>query len=398
MKGVLRMAWLHALHHKGATGLLIGCLGLTLLLPGSTRVVVERYGEDLTARARATPLVLGPKGNRFDLTLGALYFSASPLDPVPFALVHEIAAEGDAVPIPISIRFTARERPIVCTSPEYYELRGLKTREGTSPLRIGDATLGARAAERLGLSVGDTLPSDPSALYDLAKPASFGLKIRGTFEPNGTADDEAVFCDIKTAWVLEGIAHGHAETSELPKNLVVARSEGTAGDGSGVGNVALSGALIEHAELNDQNLEDFHVHTGEDRLPLSAIIVIPSDARAETILNTRFNLDEKLQMVRPRQVIDELLAVVFSVRRLIDLISIVLGAATGALTVLVLLLSSRLRARERDTLHRIGCAPKAVARLFGYEILMVVGTSVMLAALGTTAVALFAPTLSSALQ
>ena len=388
MRGVFRMAWLHMAHHRGATALLVGCLGLTLLLPGSTRVVVERYEQDLTARARATPLVLGPKGNRFDLTLGALYFSANRLDPVPFSLVGEIAEEGEATPIPISNRFTARERPIVCTTPEYYELRGLRTVSGTTPLLVGDATIGALAARELGLEVGDTLPSDPTALYDLAKPVSFGLKVRGIFAPNGTADDEAVFCDVKTAWVLEGIAHGHEGTAELDEELVVGRSEG---------NVALSGALIEHAELTDENLEDFHVHTGEENLPLSSILVVPVDERAETILNTRFNLHKTLQMVRPSEVIDELLAVVFGVRRLIDLISLVLGAATVALTILVLMLSSRLRARERDTLHRIGCAPGAVARLFGYEIAMVIGASVLLAMLGTAAVALFAPTLSSTL-
>jgi len=389
MKGVLRLSWLHAWHHKAATGILISCLGLTALLPAATRVVVERYGEDLTARARATPLVLGPKGNRFDLTLGALYFSASSLDTVPYALVREIASEGDATPIPISNRFTARGRPILCTSPEYFALRGLTARTGTPPLRVGDATLGARAAEQLGLAVGDTLPSDPTALYDLSKPASFGLHITGIFEANGTADDEVIFSDVKTAWVLEGIAHGHAKTDELDNNLVVDRS---------AGNVALSGALIEHTEATPENLEDFHVHTGEDRLPLTAIIVLPRDDRADTILNTGFNLREKLQMVRPREVIDDLLTIVFSIRQLIDLISLVLGAATILLTVLVLMLSSKLRARERDTLHKIGCAPGAVARLLGYEILLVLGTSLILASVGTAAVARFAPSLTATMR
>ncbi|MEZ4472556.1 MAG: hypothetical protein R3F60_17540 [bacterium] len=32
----------------------------------------------------------------------------------------------------------------------------------------------------------------------------------GTFEPNGTPDDDGVFVDVKTTWVIAGISHGHA--------------------------------------------------------------------------------------------------------------------------------------------------------------------------------------------
>jgi putative ABC transport system permease protein len=41
-----------------------------------------------------------------------------------------------------------------------------------------------------------------------------------------TPDDLAVFVDIKTAWVIEGIGHGHQDLSrETDGTLIMQRSE-----------------------------------------------------------------------------------------------------------------------------------------------------------------------------
>ena len=57
------------------------------------------------------------------------------------------------------------------------------------------------------------------------------------------------------------------------------------------------------------------------------------------------------------------------------------------LSVIVILLSMRIRAREMNTLNRIGCSRSTVAKLYATEIALVVVFSVLLA-LGATALAL----------
>jgi hypothetical protein len=44
---------------------------------------------------------------------------------------------------------------------------------------------------------------------------AFPLKmpVVGMLEPTGAADDEAIFVDLKTMWVIAGLAHGHQDMS-----------------------------------------------------------------------------------------------------------------------------------------------------------------------------------------
>ena len=40
------------------------------------------------------------------------------------------------------------------------------------------------------------------------------MRVTGVLAATGTADDEAVFADIKTAWLIEGLAHGHDDVAD----------------------------------------------------------------------------------------------------------------------------------------------------------------------------------------
>ena len=39
------------------------------------------------------------------------------------------------------------------------------------------------------------------------------MKVVGVLSPVATPDDEAVFVDVKTAWVIAGLAHGHDDVT-----------------------------------------------------------------------------------------------------------------------------------------------------------------------------------------
>ena len=186
MKGVGHLALRHALHHRGRTLILTLCVSVTVFLPLASAVLVHDYERALVARADATPLVAGARGNRFDLTLMALYFRASALPPIPFGELEPLRAGGEALAIPLHLRFTARGRPIAATSPEYYDVRGLRPERGTRPLRIGDALLGARVARELELGPGDALFSDQRELYDISKPPALKLHVCGVLAPRAT--------------------------------------------------------------------------------------------------------------------------------------------------------------------------------------------------------------------
>ena len=112
--------------------------------------------------------------------------------------------------IPILEKFTARGFPIVGTSLEYFNFRGLRVAQGEGLTRVADCVLGATVAAKLGLQPGDQLTSDPENVFDLAGSYPVILHIKGILAPTGTADDGAIFTDYKTCWCILGIMHGHA--------------------------------------------------------------------------------------------------------------------------------------------------------------------------------------------
>ena len=389
MRGLFFLSWRRLRHDRLRTAVLVLCLAVPIFLPLATRRIVSGYERELVARAASTPLIAGAKGSRFDLVLGALYFRRQDLPPIPWSELLALSAAGEGTCIPLHARFTAQGHPLAGTSPEYFELRGLRPAAGTLPLFLGDAALGAGAARALGLGPGDALFSDPRELYDISKPPALKLRVSGVLAPSGTADDQAVFVDVKTAWILEGLMHGHDAPGKIDDSLVIARGQDA---------VAFSGALIEFNEVTPENLGGFHSHARLEELPLSAVLVVPRDEKAATVMKARVNASEAWQMASPSAVIDELLSFVFRVKALLDACASVLAASTLAMTGLVLLLSARIRAAEMRTLQRLGAARGTVARLYLSEMALVVAASSAVALLGLLLLGLFVPDLGGVLR
>ncbi|MEZ6197451.1 MAG: hypothetical protein R3F20_17270 [Planctomycetota bacterium] len=204
MKGLLLLSWRQLTFHRTRSAILVLALAATIFLPVATQLLVSRYDADLRARAATSPLVAGSKGNRFDLTLATLYFRSADLDVVPFSEYEALRDAGFGVAIPMHLRFTARGRPVVATSPEYFAHRRLRPERGRLPYRIGEVVLGAGVAADLGLGPGDHLFSDQREIYDITKPPALKMPVVGVLGRADGPDDLAVFVDTKTAWVLEG--------------------------------------------------------------------------------------------------------------------------------------------------------------------------------------------------
>ena len=385
MRGIWLLSWRHLCHSRVQTTVLVLSLAVPVFLPLATRTLIDRYEQELGARARQTPLVAGAKGNRFDLVMASLYFREADLDTIPWSQLLRMEDGGLGTPIPVNARHTARERPVVGTTREYFELRGLRPASGTFPLQLGDVMLGATAAQDLGLGVGDHLFSDRRDLYDISKPPALKMSVCGVLEPAGTPDDDVVFVDVRTTWILEGLVHGHDEAAGVDKGLVL----GEKGD-----RIHLSPALLRYNEVTPDNAHTFHYHGRPELLPLSALIVVPPDLKSSTLLKAEFNVSREWQMLVPKDVVDELMGFVFRVKAFLDGYWSVLASTTLLLLVLVVALSMRLRAREMLTLDRIGCSRFTMVRLHAAELGFVGLLSCLLALGGLLLLSLLLPDLS----
>jgi putative ABC transport system permease protein len=371
MNRVLLLAWKYVAYHKVKTAILTICLTLTIVSPLAAHLLIAHFGAAWMARARATPLVVGAKGNRFDLVLKALYFGSARVDAIAMSEVEAIRESGLGMPIPLHLRYTARQYPIVGTSLEYFGFRGLSVARGTLPQRLGQAVLGANVAADLQSGPGDSLFSDQRSLYDITKTYPLKMHIVGVLEEMGTPDDRALFIDVKTAWIIDGITHGHHDVVTVPDEAGILQRTAE--------SVVTDDSIVEYNEVTPENVHLFHTHAEPDALPLSAIIVVPRDVKSATLLKARYNLSKVNRMLVPEAIVEELLGLVFKVKRFFDANFALVTVSTGLFIILIVLLSRRIRRAEMETMSKIGCSRLMAFWLQATELAIVLAMSVVLA-------------------
>jgi len=375
MNGPLYLAWRYLAFHKYKTAVLLTSITVILYLPIGLRVLVEQGSRQLTARAEATPLVLGAKGSSLDLVLNTLYFGSGAPEAIRYQEVTRVAQSGLAGAIPVHTRFHAHRHPIVGTSLEYFRFRGLRLDRGRQVALLGECVLGARAARTLGVEPGDAVVSSPESVFDLAGVYPLKMHVVGVLSHADGPDDDAIFVDVKTSWVIEGLGHGHQDLTRPEAAGSVLKREGD--------NVVGNAAVVEFNEITAENIDSFHFHGGVSDFPVTAVIVVPPDARSSALIQGRFEApDLTVQLVRPSEVMDELLGTILTVQSFVVAGAVILGVATLATACLVFLLSLRLRAREILTLRKIGAARSNVAVVMTSEIVAVLlGGAILAAAL-----------------
>jgi len=186
-------------------------------------------------------------------------------------------------------------------------------------------------------------------VLDLAGQSPLRLNIVGVCDESRSPDDFAVFVDVKTAWVIQGLGHGHQDLSEeaAESNKVLSRSDD---------KIVASPAVESYIEITPENIESFHFHGDVNEFPITSIIAISQSEKAETILEGKYSQERLLQFTKPSTDVRELMSLVFRVKRFFDANAILIGVSTGMLLLLVLMLSLRLRAGEMQTMFQLGCS------------------------------------------
>lgn len=380
MSDVLFLAWRYLRFHWIKSGVMVGSISLVLFLPLGLQVVVRQGADRLTSRASATPLLVGARGSAVDLALSALYFREPTVDPIAFREVTRVNESGLATGIPLHVRFTVGRHRIVGTTIEYMAFRGLRLAKGRAVALLGECVLGARAAQVLEAEVGGHVLSTPAGAFDVAGSYPLKMPVVGILETTGSPDDDIVLTDLKTAWVIAGVAHGHGDVAAPEAEDSVLRREGN--------NVVASPAVLSYTEITPDNIGSFHFHGDPTTFPVDAVIAVPADRRSGVVLRGRYETaGEGVQMVVPLRVIRGLLDTVFSVRDAIVLGSAFVLLATAAIATLVFALSIRLRHQEIETIRKIGGPRRRVRAILLAEILMVVGGAALLSGAMTLAVA-----------
>ncbi|MEM8643654.1 MAG: ABC transporter permease [Pseudomonadota bacterium] len=370
----LYLAYAYLRYHWARSLVLVIVASLIMFVPVATQTLLSTSERALVARGEATPLLLGSRGSQLDLTMSALYFSEERPDPVPMREVESVWDSGLGVPIPVHTAFSSGGFRIVGTTLDYFDFRALPLAEGRGLSLLGDAVIGADVARDLGKAVGDTLVSSPENLFDLDGVYPLEMPIVGVLARTNTPDDGAVFVDIKTAWVIQGIGHGHED--------VVTAADIAAGT-----EALANAAVVQYQRITPENIESFHFHGSQDDFPTSAVIVVPNDIRSATILKGRYlDAEGTTQLIEPAGVIQGLVDRIFRIKSLLDVVTAIIAVAALAAIGLAVFLSYRLRAREIATAVKLGARRGMVLRLLSAETITLLFISGCIATLGAAIV------------
>ncbi|MFQ5990633.1 MAG: ABC transporter permease, partial [Candidatus Methylomirabilales bacterium] len=360
-------------YHRYKTAILVTSITLIVYLPVGLQVLVSQSAEQLTSRADATPLIVGAKGSPLELVLNTLYFESDTPETMRYAEVTRVADSGLATPIPLYTRFRARRHPLVGTTLDYFDFRGLRIASGRNMAMLGECVVGAQVAEALGVEPGEHIVSSPESVFDLAGVYPLKMRVAGVLEFSDSPDDNAIFVDLKTAWIIEGLGHGHQDLAKPGAAGAVLRREGN--------RITANASVVQYNEITAETLDSFHFHGDLAGYPVTAIVAVPPDEKSGVLLRGRYqSKDEISQILKPVGVMNELLSTILTVQSYVVTAVVIVGLSTLATAILVFMLSLRLRRREIETMVKIGGSKLSIWSVLSSEVVVVLFMSVSLAA------------------
>lgn len=373
MKHLLYLTGKYLVYHRWRTTFLVAALTLTVLLPLLIHLLINQYGTYLVERAEQTPAVAGEPGNRYDLVLNVLYFRTRQARTAEYGRQDDLTNTSNTDVIPIYNRFTARDFPVVGTDPAYFSFRDLELKEGNYPALLGDCVLGSEVASSLGKQPGDTLRTDSQNLVNLAGEYPLELNVTGVLETAGTPDDSAIFTDLRTTWVMEGIGHGHASVEEMEQDPYILEREGN--------RVVLGEGITGYQEITPRNVDTFHFHGNSDSYPVTGFLLIPETRKDRDLILAEYDGSDQLMILLPDEVIGELMNLVFRIQQFLNVQFLIILCSTGLFLALITMLIWRIREPEMQTLYHIGASRTALFLLHVLDVLLILMMSLLLALL-----------------
>ena len=205
MKQSFYLALRYIFYYKIRSMVLIAAIGLITFLPNGLQRLIEESEKQMMARADSTPLIIGAKGSSTDLVINTMYFQQEDMETITIQTVETLNQTKLGTAIPLLSGFKARGFPIVGTNLDYFDFRNLHVIQGRNLIFVGECVVGSNVASRLNIAPGDSLISSPENFFDLAGVYPLKMQIVGVLGRSDTPDDNAVFTDLKSNWVIMGL-------------------------------------------------------------------------------------------------------------------------------------------------------------------------------------------------
>ncbi|MDR9367243.1 MAG: FtsX-like permease family protein [Balneolaceae bacterium] len=186
--------------------LALGIATITILL-----LFNHQFRNNLTQNAEGIDVVVGAKGSPIQLILSSVYHIDSPtgnisLEETQKILNHPMVEEA----IPLALGDSHQGYRIVGTNRDYMDLYGASIREGGFWKYPKEVVAGVGVAEKLQLSIGDSIVSTHGLIQEGVAHDDKPLTVVGILENTDSILDRLILTSVKTVWTV----HEHDDTEE----------------------------------------------------------------------------------------------------------------------------------------------------------------------------------------
>ena len=324
-----------------------------------SQAIVQRVEK----RSESIPVVISNRGGKIKETLTSLFFMSQERNTTAIKNQDLDTLEGKGESVPLFLKYQTKVGPLVGTDLDFFSFHNYNLKKGDLFAFPGDVVIGADLASQKKLKLGSLLKVQSQDAYSLNKSAPIPLTVVGILNKTNSPDDSAVFANLQTTWILEGILHGHDDEDkykqENNKETVYSKS------------------LKVHSNT-EEKLLSFHFHGDPDSLPLTRILFRGTNHKQEVLVMDQVNNSPRLMAFRPRKPLSEILSVFFKVEEIFKAYHVFWSLCSLLMLFLVFSFVYQRRKNEFKTLIDLGGSQYFVFKQMGLLVLICIVISLSL--------------------
>lgn len=413
-----RIAW-RSIQQRGLASFLTAfSMSLGVALVVGVLVIHAVVDQSFRRGAQGYDMIVGAKGDKLQLVLNTVFhLGASPAN-IPYSYYEEFVGDtgrfrtATETAVPVCTGHDYKGCAVVATTPDMFEVftyrddQPYEFVEGRNfeADHFHEAVLGATAARRSGLKVGDKfrpVASTPGA----EKGGDDGhdeFTIVGRLAHTGTPNDQAIFVNIEGFWRCPA----HTQGPTFGQRLLAAKSDSTSENPKSDEEHKDEAAQTAHKGDDKAHEDHDHDHDGHDHdghhhhaHEITAILVatdMQSNMDVAMALPGVINKENVAQAVMPAQEITALFDGIVGNIQLLLLILAVLVVVVAGIGMLVSIYNSMNdRKREIAIMRALGASRGTVMSVILLEsIILALGGGAIGLLLGHTLVGLLGPTIA----
>lgn len=227
---VLLLAHRYLASRRFATWISMAAIALSLLLVVVISLVNFAVKKTAVQGAVRYPLVVGPEGaSSVQLIFSTVFHIDKPTGTIDYGVYERLAADSRVIAAyPLAVADSLASYPIIGTDERYLVDLGAGLTAGTVDLSAPEhAVLGAEAAQRTGLGVGDTFHGSHGMIGgdDAEEHGEHPYRVVGLLGATGGPEDAAIYCPLAAVWRAHAGGHGdHYQLGEGKLTAVLVRT------------------------------------------------------------------------------------------------------------------------------------------------------------------------------